>query len=184
MSVELVLRAGNSPISLVSGTSLISEASPAAKALHKFPVCVQEDAAFPGKIASLIRKPRGPQGGGGASRNYLVSFRRWSTRCQGQSKKTAEKTSEKGPVGSLGKCRKTAEKQPKEAKKAVFSARGPTGTLFGCNGQIVGQPRKRECRQNVRKRRKNVRTLSESAESTIFRHFRTIFAYLVDALVW
>ena len=59
--------------------------------------------------------------------------------------------------------------------------------LSVCNGQIVGQPRKRECRQNVRKMSENcpkiVRKLSGGAENTIFGHFLDkIFTYLVDAL--
>ena len=57
-----------------------------------------------------------------------------------------------------------------------------------CNGQIVGQPRKRECRQNVRKCRKNVRKMSkncpEGLKTQFSDIFRTFFAYLVDAFVW
>ena len=57
--------------------------------------------------------------------------------------------------------------------------------VYVCNGQIVRQPRKWECRQNVRtmskKCPKNVQKLSEGAESTIFGHFLDNFAYLVDA---
>ena len=50
-----------------------------------------------------------------------------------------------------------------------------------CNGQIVGQPRKRECRQNVRKMSKNC---PEGLKNTVLLgHFLTIFAYLVDAFV-
>ena len=60
--------------------------------------------------------------------------------------------------------------------------------VLGCNRQIVGQPRTRECRQNIRKMSKkcpkNVQKLSGGAENTIFGHFLTIFAYLVDASVW
>ena len=60
--------------------------------------------------------------------------------------------------------------------------------LLLCNGQIVGQPRKRECRQNVRKMSemskdvKKCQKMSEGggAENTIFGE-KTIdyFAYLV-----
>ena len=51
--------------------------------------------------------------------------------------------------------------------------------LFCCNGQSVGQPRKRECRQNVRKLSnqclKNVQKLSRGAANTIFRLFLDSF---------
>ena len=53
-----------------------------------------------------------------------------------------------------------------------------------CSGQSVGQPRKRECRQNVEKMSENVQKFSGGAENTIFGHFWTIFAYLVAAFVW
>ena len=57
-----------------------------------------------------------------------------------------------------------------------------------CNGQIVGQPRKWECRQNVRKMSKNVRKMSkncpEGLKTQLSDIFWTIFAYLVDAFVW
>ena len=41
-----------------------------------------------------------------------------------------------------------------------------------CNGQVVGQPRKRECRQMSEKCRKNVRNIVQmGAVNTIFGHF-------------
>ena len=47
--------------------------------------------------------------------------------------------------------------------------------VYLCNGQIVGQPRKSECRQNARKMSKkcpkNAQKLSGGAENTIFGHF-------------
>ena len=55
-----------------------------------------------------------------------------------------------------------------------------------CNGQIVGQPRKRKCRQMSEKCRKNVRKLSENCPEGLKTQFSdiywTTFAYLVDAL--
>ena len=66
--------------------------------------------------------------------------------------------------------------------------------LETCNGQIVGQPRKRECRQNVRKMfknclknhncLKNVQNCLEGLETQFSDIFLTIFAYLVDPFVW
>ena len=60
-------------------------------------------------------------------------------------------------------------------------------TTHGCNGQIVGQPRKRKCRQNVRKMStkcpKNVKKCPEGLKTQFSDIFWTIFAYLVDALV-
>ena len=55
--------------------------------------------------------------------------------------------------------------------------------LQGAKSLPIGQRGERECRQNVRKMSKNVQTLSGRAENTIFGHFLTIFAYLVDAFV-
>ena len=55
-----------------------------------------------------------------------------------------------------------------------------------CSGQIIGQSRKRECRQNVRKMSKNcpknVQKLSGGLKTQFSDIFWTIFAYLVDAL--
>ena len=78
-----------------------------------------------------------------------------------------------------------------------FFCRLPTpGLSQGCNGQIVGQPRQRECRQNVWEMSKNVRNMSHKLSGggwshnfrTIFGQFSdnfwTIFAYLVDVFVW
>ena len=54
--------------------------------------------------------------------------------------------------------------------------------ILGCNGQIVGQPRKGECRQNVRKMsRKNLQKLSEGLRAQFSDIFWTILAYLVNA---
>ena len=60
------------------------------------------------------------------------------------------------------------------------------GFLWSCNGQIVGQPRKRECGQNVRKMSKkcpkNVQKLSGGAEHnfrTFFGHFLPIWSMLL-----
>ena len=52
------LSAGNLLINLLRRASLISEANPVAKAPHYFPVFILENAVFPSKIASLIRKSR------------------------------------------------------------------------------------------------------------------------------
>ena len=63
----------------------------------------------------------------------------------------------------------------------------PRVSLMTRNGQIVGQPRKRECRQNVRKMLRNVRKMSENCPEGLKTQFSdifgTIFAYLVDAFV-
>ena len=71
---------------------------------------------------------------------------------------------------------------------AKVSGSGVSWILLNYNGQIVGQPRKRECRQNVREMSKNgpknVQKLPDGAENTIFGHFLDIFVYLVDAFVW
>ena len=61
--------------------------------------------------------------------------------------------------------------------------------LFCSNGQTVGQPRKRECRQNVRKMSKkcpkNVQNFCPEGPKRQFSDiFWTIFAYLVGVFAW
>ena len=67
--------------------------------------------------------------------------------------------------------------------------RGRSLNFSSCNGQIVGQPRKRECRQNVRKMSKKMsekcpKNCPEGLNTQFSDIFWTIFAYLVDAFVW
>ena len=67
-----------------------------------------------------------------------------------------------------------AKNSQNREKRFLKSKKNPKG----CNGQIVGQLRKSECLQNVRKCRKcpkNVQKLSRGAENTIFGHFLDIF---------
>ena len=72
---------------------------------------------------------------------------------------------------------------------ANFAVEGPDHvTPLYCNGQIVGQPKKRECRQNVRKMSKKclkmAKNCPEGLKTQYSDMFWTIFAYLVDAFVW
>ena len=55
-------------------------------------------------------------------------------------------------------------------------------TVCSCNGQIVGQPRKRECRQNVQKCRKNVRKMSKNCPEGLQPQFSDIFRTILP--IW
>ena len=57
-------------------------------------------------------------------------------------------------------------------------------TVCPCNRQIVGQPRERECRQNVRKISEKCPKSSRGTANTIFGHFLGIFGLFGRCFVW
>ena len=82
-------------------------------------------------------------------------------------------------------------RQKKQNRKTVQKVKNDGGgrIYYGCNGQIVGQPRKRKVDKMSEKCRKNVRKMSkncpEGLKTQFSDIFRTIFfAYLLDASIW